>query len=54
MSLEIAAKRLLPRGYSERYSLAVLEQLKAWEAFHMLNIGRRENPPMPKGDVTPS
>ena len=54
MSLETAAKRLLPRGYSEHYSLAVLEQLKAWEAFRTLNIGRRENPPMPKGDVTPS
>ncbi len=49
VSLETAAKRLLPHGYSERYSLAILEQLKAWEAFRMLNIGRRENPPMPKG-----
>ncbi len=39
MSLETAAKRLLPRGYGECYSIAVLEQLKAWEAFHMLNIG---------------
>ncbi len=29
MSLETAAKRLLPHGYSERYSLAILEQLKA-------------------------
>ena len=53
MSLETAAKRLLPRGYGDRYSIAVLEQLKAWEAFRMLNIGRRENPSMPKGDVTP-
>ncbi len=44
MSLETAAKRLLPRGYSERYSLAVLEQLKAWEAFRTLNIGRHEKP----------
>ncbi len=54
MSLETAAKRLLPRGYSERYSLAVLEQLKVWEAFRTLNIGQHKNPPMPKGDVTPS
>ncbi len=33
MSLETAAKRLLPRGYGDRYSIAILEQLKAWEAF---------------------
>ena len=33
--------------------VAILEQLKAWEAFRMLNIGRRENPAMPRGDVTP-
>ncbi len=39
MSLETAAKRLLPHGYGDRYSIAVLEQLKAWEAFRMLNIG---------------
>ena len=49
-SLETAAKRLLPRNYGDRYSIAVLEQLKAWEAFWTLNIGRRENPSMPKGD----
>ncbi len=54
MSLETAAKRLLPRNYGDRYSIAVLEQLKAWEAFWMLNIVRQENPSMPKGDVTPS
>ncbi len=53
MSLETAAKWLLPRGYGDCYSIAVLEQLKAWEAFRTLNIGRRENPPMPRGDVTP-
>ncbi len=52
MSLETAAKRLLPRNYGDCYSIAVLEQLKAWEAFWTFNIGRRENPPMPKGDVT--
>ncbi len=54
ISLETAAKQLLPRNYGDRYSIAVLEQLKAWEAFRMLNIGRRENPSMPRGDVTPS
>ncbi len=54
MSLETAAKRLLPRNYGDRYSISVLEQLKAWKAFWMLNIGRRKNPSMPKGDVTPS
>ncbi len=54
MSLETAAKRLLPRNYGDRYSIAILEQLKAWEAFRTLNIGRSENPSMPKGDVTPS
>ncbi len=54
MSLETAAKRLLPRNYSDRYSIAVLEQLKAWEAFRTLNIGRCKNPTMPKGVVTPS
>ncbi len=54
MTLETAAKRLLPRGYGEHYSIAVLEQLKAWEAFWTLNIGRRENPTMPKRDVTPA
>ncbi len=53
MSLETAAKRLLPRGYGDRYSIAVLEQLKAWETFRTLNITRRKNPPMPRGDVTP-
>ncbi len=54
MSLETATKRLLPRGYGDRYSIAVLEQLKAWEAFCTLNIARREIPTMPKGDVTPA
>ena len=54
MSLETAAKRLLPRNYGDYYSIAVLEQLKVWEAFRTLNIGRRENLSMPKGDVTPS
>ncbi len=39
MSLETAAKRLQPRGYSDRYSITVFEQLKAWEAFRTLNIG---------------
>ncbi len=39
MSLETAAKRLLPHNYGDRYSIAVLEQLKAWEAFRTLNIG---------------
>ena len=33
MLLETAAKRLLPRNYGDRYSIAVLEQLKAREAF---------------------
>ncbi len=54
MSLETSAKRLLPRNYGNRYSISILEQLKAWKAFRTLNIGRRENPYMPKGDVTPS
>ncbi len=53
MALEMAAKRLLPQNYGDSYSIAVLEQLKASEAFRMLNIGRRENPSMPTGDVTP-
>ncbi len=54
MSLETATKGLLPRGYGDRSSIAILEQLKAWEAFWTLNIGRCENPTMPKGDVTPA
>ncbi len=54
MTLETAARRLLPRTYGDSYSVAVLEQLKAWESFRTLNIGRRENPTMPQGDVTPS
>ncbi len=54
MTLETAARRLLPHTYGDSYSVAVLEQLKAWESFQTLNIGRRENPTMPKGDVTPS
>ncbi len=54
MALETAAKRLFPCTYGDHYSIAVLEQLNAWEAFQMLNIGRRENPSMPKGDVTPA
>ncbi len=29
MSLETAAKRLLPRNYGDHYSIAVLERLKA-------------------------
>ncbi len=37
MQLEVTAKRLLPRNYGDGYSAAVLDQLKAWEAF--LNIG---------------
>ncbi len=53
MALKVAAKRLFPRNYGDSYSAAVLDQLKAWETFQMLNIGRRKNPPMPKGDVTP-
>ncbi len=53
MALEVAAKRLFPRNYGDSYSVAVLEQLKAWETFQTLNIGRRENPPMPRGDVSP-
>ncbi len=53
MSLETAAKRLLPRNYSDCYSIAVLEQLKSWVAFRTLNIGRCENPSIPTGDVTP-
>ncbi len=54
MSLETAARRLFPHPYGDGYSVAVLEQLKAWESFRTLNIGRRENPTMPRGDVTPS
>ncbi len=53
MALEVAAKRLFPRNYGDSYSVAVLDCLKAWEAFRTLHIGRRENPPMPRGDVTP-
>ncbi len=49
MALETAAKRLFPRTYGDHYIIAVLEQLKAWEAFRMLNIGRRENLPCPEG-----
>ncbi len=39
MTLEVAAKRLFPRNYGENYSVAVLDQLKAWEAFQTLSIG---------------
>ncbi len=53
MSLGAAARWLFPRTYGDGYSAADLEQLKAWESFRTLNIGRRENPPMPSGDVTP-
>ncbi len=53
MSLEAVARRLFPRTYGDGFSVAVLEQLKAWESFRTLNIGRRENPTMPTGDVTP-
>ncbi len=54
MTLETAARRLFPRHYGDGYSVAVLEQLKAWESFRTLNVGRQENPTMPRGDVTPS
>ncbi len=53
LKLEVAARQLFPRGYGDGYSASVLDQLKAWETFHTLNIGWRENPPMPNGDVTP-
>ncbi len=54
MTLETAARRLLPRTYGDSYCVAVLEQLRAWESFRTLNIGRRKNPTMPRGDVTSS
>ncbi len=53
MSLETAARWLFPRTYGDGYSVAALEQLKAWESFRTLNTGRRKNPTMPRGDVTP-
>ncbi len=53
MSLEAVARRLFPHTYGDGFSVAVLEQLKAWESFRTLNIGCRENPTMPTGDVTP-
>ncbi len=34
--------------------MGVLDQLKAWEAFRELDVGRRENPPMHSEDVTPA
>ncbi len=39
MTLETAARRLFPRSYGDGYSVAVLEKLKAWESFRMLNVG---------------
>ncbi len=39
LKLEVAAKWLFPRAYGDGYSAAVLDQLKAWETFHTLNIG---------------
>ncbi len=39
LKLEVAAKWLFPRGYGDGYSATVQDQLKAWETFHMLNIG---------------
>ena len=33
LKLKVAAKRLFLRGYGDGYSVAVLDQLKAWEAF---------------------
>ncbi len=54
LELEVAAKRFLPRGYDEDYSAAILDQLNACEAFHLLNMGRQENLPMPSRHVTPS
>ncbi len=53
LKLEMTAKRLLPRGYGDDDGAAVLDQLKAWETFHTLGVGWRENPPMPTGDITP-
>ncbi len=53
LKLKAAAKWLLPRGYGNGYSAAVLDQLKSWETFRMLSVGQRENPPMPTGDVIP-
>ncbi len=41
----MAAKRLLPRGYGDDYSTALQDQLKAWDTFHTLDIGRQENAP---------
>ncbi len=53
LKLEVAAKRLWCRGYGDGYSTAVLDQLKAWETFRSLDMGWRENSPMPTADVTP-
>ncbi len=54
LTLETAARRLFPRHYGDGYSVAVLEQLKAWKSFRTLGVGRCENPTMPRGDVMPS
>ncbi len=44
LELEVAAKRLLPRGYGEDYSMAVLDQLKAWEAFRLTPLRPEREP----------
>ncbi len=54
LQLEVPGKRLLPRGYGDNYSVAVLDQLKAWEAFRSLHLCWRENHSMPTGDFTPA
>ena len=51
LELVVADKQLLPWGYGNDYSAAVMDQMKA--AFCSLNVEQRENPPMPTGDVTP-
>ncbi len=52
LSLAAVAKWLLPQGYGEGYSAAILDQLKAWDSFQVCSMGHRENPPMPSRDVT--
>ncbi len=49
---ENQAHRLLPRHYGRDSNAAVWQQLRTWATFQRLGTGRRENPPMPEGDVT--
>ncbi len=50
---EKQARTLLLRHYGRESNDAVWQQLRTWSTFQRLGTGKRNNPPMASGDVTP-